>query len=295
MNSAPPETPHFTRRDIFLLAAVILSWGLHPPVMKLGVETVPPVSLNTARFILTALVFLPFAGKISASDLKKLVPVALFFVCGNLIFAYLALAYITSNSFVIIMQVSQPVTILLARFLYGEHFGWKTALGIMVAFSGLLIVFGAPDVIQAPLGAMLAVMAATSWAVGSLSMKRTAHIKPAAFLGYSYLMGVPVALVTTLLLETNQITSFMDAPPLTLGFVLSYQVILMGIMSFVWSLLISRHKAQYVAPFLMLQPIIAVIGSYFLLGESLSWNVALGGLTVLVGIGIVHWRRFVRA
>ena len=121
--------------------------------MKLGVETVTPVSLNVARFALTALLFLPFAGKISLADLRKLVPVALFFVCGNLIFAYLALDRITGSSCVIIIQIGQPVTLMLAWLMFGEKFGLKTAFGILIAFSGLVIVFGAPDIVSAPMGA----------------------------------------------------------------------------------------------------------------------------------------------
>ncbi len=262
--------------------------------MKLGVETVPPVSLNAARFFLTALVFLPFAGKIGLDDLKKLIPVALFFVCGNLILAYLALDRITGNSFVVIIQTAQPVTIILAWLLYGEKFGLKTTLGILIAFSGLLIVFGAPDIVSAPMGAVLTVLAAISWSFGSLAMKRASHIKPAAFLGYSYLMGAPVALAATCLFEEDQIGRFLSADPGTLVFILFYQVIFMGLMTVVWSGLMSRHQAQYITPFLMLQPLIAVVGGYFLLGETLHWNVALGGLTVLAGIGIIHWRAIVK-
>lgn len=281
-------------RDLLLIAIVVISWGFHAPVMKLGVETVPPVSLNTARFLFTALLFLPFAGRISLEDLKKLVPVALFFVCGNLILAYLALDLITANSFVVIQQIAQPITIIAAWLLFDERFGWKTMLGILIAFSGLMIVFGAPDIAAAPLGAVLTILAAASWSLGSLAMKRTAHIRPAAFLGYSYLMGTPVALATTFIMEDNQIDAFIAADPMTIGFILVYQVVLMGFMTLVWSGLMVRHQAQYITPFLMLQPVIAVIGGYFLLGETLSWHVAAGGLTVLAGIGIIHWRRITR-
>lgn len=281
-------------RDLLLIALVVISWGFHVPVMKLGVETVAPISLNTARFFLTAALFLPFAGRISWNDLKKLVPVSLFFVCGNLILAYLALDHITGNSFVIIIQISQPITILLAWLFFKEKFGLPTTVGIIIAFSGLLIVFGAPDVASAPIGAVLTILSAAAWALGSLAMKRTSHIRPAAFLGYSYLMGAPIALAATWLFEDNQIARFLEADPGVIAFVLAYQVILMGLMTFVWSGLIARHEAQYVTPFLMLQPIFAVIGGYFMLGEILTWHVALGGLTVLAGISIIHWRRIVR-
>jgi len=53
----------------------------------------------------------------------------------------------------------------------------------------------------------------------------------------------------------------------------------------------SRNPAQLVTPFLMLQPIFAVIASYFILGEVLNENIFWGGLVVLGGIGIINFRK----
>lgn len=266
-------------------------WAVHAPIMKMGVETVDPISLNTMRFGLTALLFLPFARRISLEDWIKLLPVSLFFVCGNLIFAYLALTHITSNSFVVITQLAQPITLLLAYFLFRERFGLATTFGIILSLSGLIIVFGAPDILASPLGAILAATAALSWSIGSLAMKRTGHIKPASFLAYAYLIGTPIAFTASAMFEDGQIERIIHADKFILGFVLFYQVLIMGAMTLVWSGLMSRNPAQLVTPFLMLQPIFAVIASYFLLGEILNANIFWGGLIVLGGIGIINFRK----
>lgn len=281
-------------RDLFLTLLVVVSWGLHAPIMKLGVVTVEPISLNFVRYFLTALLFLPFAGKISFEDIKKLIPVSIFFVCGNLIFAYLALTHITSNSFVIMIQMAQPITIILAWLAYKEKFGLITSLGIGVSFIGLLIVFGAPDILSSPKGAILTVLAALSWSIGSLCMKRTGHIKPASFLAYAYLMGVPIALAATCIFESSQIERFLIADKAVIGFVVAYQVLLMGIMTFVWRGLMVRNPAQLITPFLMLQPIFGVIGAYYIFGETLNINLIGGGLLVLTGIAIVNYRILVK-
>lgn len=257
----------------------------------MGVQMVEPISLNLVRFIGTGLLFLPFAGRISLSDLIKLIPVSLFFVSGNLICAYIALDYVSSNSFIILVQSAQPFTLVLAWFLFKERFGIYTTAGIIIALSGLIVVFGAPDILSAPFGAFMVLAAAFFWSAGSLAMKRTGHIKPAAFLSYSYLMSIPIALIATYMLEDHQVQSFIDADPLTIGFVLVYQIGLMGIMTFVWSDLMARYPAQYITPFLMLQPIVAIIGSYFMLGEELTREIIMGGIIVLFGIGIINFRR----
>lgn len=280
-----------TRKDLLLTLMVTILWAIHAPIMKLGVQTVDPIALNTMRFALTAMLFLPFARKISWSDLLKLIPVSLFFVCGNLIFAYLALTYITSNSFIVIVQISQPITLLFAYFFFQEKFGLPTTIGILISLCGLIVVFGAPDIASSPKGAILACLAALSWSIGSLMMKRTGHIAPASFLAYAYLIGTFVALTTSALIEDGQIERVINADKSILGFVLAYQVLIMGSMTIVWSGLMSRNPAQLVTPFLMLQPIFAVIASYFILGEVLNENIFWGGLVVLGGIGIINFRK----
>lgn len=259
--------------------------------MKLGVETIHPLALNTLRFSLTALLFLPFAGRITLQDLYKLIPVSLFFVSGNLIFAYLSLSHITSNSFIMIIQVGQPMTLILAYFLFKERFGLLTSMGIGLSFLGLFLVFGAPDILSSPKGAIFAVLATFFWSIGSLAMKRTSNIKPASFLAYAYLIAVPIAALASALFEEGQIERILNANINILSFVLAYQVIIMGAMTLVWSGLMARNPAQLVTPFLMLQPIVAVVASYYILEESLNSNILWGGIITLIGIGIINVRK----
>jgi O-acetylserine/cysteine efflux transporter len=169
-----------------------------------------------------------------------------------------------------------------------------TAIGIGIALAGLIVVFGAPDVTSAPFGAFMVLAATFFWSAGSLAMKRTGHIKPAAFLAYAYLISIPVAGLATAMLEDNQVQHFIDADIYKISFVVVYQVILMGIMTFVWSGLISRYPAEYVTPFMMLQPLVAVVGSYFMLGETLTIEVLLGGFIALFGVGLINIRRLKR-
>ena len=270
---------------------VVITWGLHAPIMKLGVEEVGPLLMSSLRFCFTGLLLLPFAKKITRTDWIKLIPVSLFFVSGNLMFANLALNQISSNSFIIIIQIAQPITLVCAYFFFKEQFGWLTSLGIFISVIGLIVVFGAPDILKFPMGAGLAILAAISWSIGSLAMKRTGHIDPASFLSYAYLMAAPIALISTLLFEDNHIERIGNADKSTLSFVLLYQIIIMAAMTFVWSGLMVRNPAQYVTPFMMLQPLFAVIGSYYIFAETLNKNVLIGGLIILCGIGIIHFRK----
>lgn len=282
-------------RDLTLMLIVVLTWGFHVPVIRFGVLMVEPFSLNFVRFVGTAFLFLPFAERISFDDLKKIFPVSMLFVAGNLMFSYIAMSYITSNSFIMIVQLVQPFTLIMAWFFFKERFGLITCTGIILSLSGLAVVFGTPDIATSPMGAFFAIIAALCWSGGSIAMKRTGHLKPATFLAYAYLFSIPIAFLGTAIFEDNQIQHFIDANPYEIGFVIIYQVVLMGIMTFVWSGLIARNPAQYVTPFLMLQPIVAIIGSYFLLQETLTQEVLIGGLIVLAGVGIINMQKIKKA
>ena len=280
-------------RDYFLIFLIVVLWGIHAPIIKLGIEEIEPFLLNFIRFFLTAMGLICIAGKINLADIKKLIPVSLLFVCGNLMFAYIALDIITSNSFVIIIQIAQPITILCAYVLFGEKFGLYTVFGILVSFIGLIIIFGAPDIVQHPIGAFLAVLAALSWSLGSLAMKNTGHIPPVKFLCYSYLLASPIALGATLYFEEDHLNVIKTADSIILSFVVFYQVVIMGFMTFVWAGLMARNQAQLVTPFLMAQPIFAVIASYYLLGETLNKNIILGGTIIMIGIAVINFRKIV--
>lgn len=283
-----------SKRDLLLVLAVTVSWGIHTPIIRLGVLELDPFLLAFLRFALTGLIFLPFARRPAGKEWKDLFFVGVFFLIGNLGFGYLSLSYITANSQIVILQVAQPITLILAWVLFREKFGLWTTAGIAVAFSGLILVFGAPDILASPIGAFYAILGALFWSLGSVWMKKTGGIPPLTFLAYANLMMAPFMLGLTLIFESGQIDTVINARPGVVAFVLCYQVLLMGLMMMVWGGLMSRNPAQIVTPFLMLQPVFAVIASNLLLGETLDMKVFLGGLTVLAGIGLINWRAIVK-
>ena len=281
------------RRDLYLIAIIILTWGFHAPIMKLGVTLVPPVSLNVVRFFGTFLLFLPFATlPKTKSDWIILIKIALFFNCGNLMFAYMALDTITSNSFIFIIMTAIPFSILIERIFLKTKFGLYTSIGILVCFIGLAIAFGAPDLSSSPIGTIFAILAALFWSIGSFFMKKASHINLPTFLSMTCLIATPIALVTSYFRESGQIEAFL-APeaPIQLIFVILYQVGLMSVMMFTWKGLIARNPAQFVMPFLMLQPLVGVAGASLLLDEELSARTLYGGLFIMSGLSLIHWRK----
>jgi O-acetylserine/cysteine efflux transporter len=51
----------------------------------------------------------------------------------------------------------------------------------------------------------------------------------------------------------------------------------------------SRYRVNQVSPFLLLTPVVAVIGSMLLLGERPTLTTFLGGAVVLLGVALSTW------
>jgi O-acetylserine/cysteine efflux transporter len=139
------------QKSILPLLALIVSsmlWGLNPPFIKLGVETIPPVIFLSMRFLLASLIMLPFAIKtwqpLKAKEMYLLILGSVMFVSVASLALNLGLARTNSiNAGVLSLLGPLLLCILSVQFLK-EKLSAKTLIGIMVAFAGSLVIIGRP-------------------------------------------------------------------------------------------------------------------------------------------------------
>ena len=204
---------------------------------------------------------------------------------------YQALSYINSSSYVVLAMLAMPITIILSALFLGERFGVFTTVGIIVAFAGLIVAFGFPDIQSYPVGAVLSIITAFLWACGSLLMKRTHHIPKATFTFYFFLFALPFVFPLAIVTEGNIIKAMGQSNGITLASSLFYQVVVMGVMVAIWGKLIGENRAEFVTPFLLLQiPVAAIFGAW-LLGETIGETFILSSFLIVLGIGIIHARK----
>lgn len=284
----------FSRRDWLLIALVILTWGANASAIKVGTNEISPYTLVFLRGLLTSLLFLPFVKKISWRDFGNLGLVSLTFFTLHYSIMYLAIDSINSNSFVVLVMLAMPFSIILSSIFLGEKIGRWTWLGLSICFAGLVVAFGIPDVAQYPLGAFLCIVTAILWAIGSLLMKRTKHIPLMTFTFYTFAMATPFLFLSAYIANGFAMFDFTAVDKIALSFSVFYQVIVMGIMASVWGYLIGNHRAEHVTPFLLLQVPVAAISGYFVLSESITIEFVLSGLLILGGVGLIHYRRLIK-
>lgn len=282
------------RKDIILAALVIISWGVHLPVIKIGTHELSGLWLLTLRLTLTGLFFLPFCKNLSREQLKHMALFSLFFYVGNLGCLFVALKLLPSATVALLIQMQVPFAMIIGWLLYKERIGWKTFSGLAISFIGLFLIFGSPDITSIP-GLILTMCCCMSWAIGSARLRYIKEVDMPTMMAYSCLLSAPITFVMTLIFESNQIQQLMTADWTKLSLVFVYQIVLMSLASYIWKQLLSRNPVQYVTSFALLQPIAGVVSAHFLLGEVLSSAAKTGGFLALIGVAIIIFRKIEKA
>lgn len=288
------RTAHLPLAHVLLALAVAAVWGSNFVVIKVALAHLPPLLFAGLRF---AFAFFP-----AALFLKRpLVPWTSLAAYGLLIgvgqfgLLYIALKHDISpglGSLVVQMQVFFTVA-LAARFT-GERVHLYQGLSLLLAAAGLGVIalHGGRD--ATPLGLVLTVLAALSWAGGNVVAKASKTTDVLAYVVWASLFAVPPLFALSLVFEgwPAIATGLHSADAVTWAAVL-YQSVGNTLFGYgLWAWLLARHPAATVSPFSLLVPVVGMSASALLIGEAIpSWKIA-AGLLVLAGLALnLAWPR----
>ena len=126
-------------QDIFLVLFMNLAFGASFISAKIGVLEFPPFLFTSMRFLIIALILLPFL-KIHKSQMFNIMLISIFGGALHFSFFYLALDNSTHiSSVAILLQLATPFSTILSVIFLGEIIKWRRMLGIFLAFSGVVI------------------------------------------------------------------------------------------------------------------------------------------------------------
>ena len=128
------------RRDFALLLFVCVVWALNFLMSALALREIPPFTFTLLRFVVLLLALVAFMRVPPHDQWRRLAAVSL--LVGVLHFGLSFLALRLSgdlSSPAIVMQSYIPLTALLAWWVLGERFAWRTGLAIAVSFGGVLV------------------------------------------------------------------------------------------------------------------------------------------------------------
>lgn len=277
-------------RDWSLFAMVMLIWGVNFAVTKVGLVQFPPLVMLALRFGIVATLLLPF---VAAPQRRWREILLLSFTLGALHFAlmYNGLAAIDASTAAIAIQLQVPFAAVLAAFYFGDRLGWRRALGLLIAFAGVVVIAGEPR-LEGRYGALLMVIgAALVWAISNVQVKKVSELSPWCVSAWMSLFAVPQLLLLSWLTEAGQWQALQQADWIGWGAVLYNALAVMLVGYGVWYRLLQRYDMNQAMPITLMVPLIGVASGVLLLGEPFTWSILIGGLLTVGGVGIVVLRR----
>ncbi|MBS1116904.1 MAG: DMT(drug/metabolite transporter) superfamily permease [candidate division NC10 bacterium] len=275
------DSPHtFPPTLIWLLIGLTLGWGFNWPMMKLAVTEMAPMRFRTLCLVagVAGLFAVARTGgqrlAVPAGQWPRLIAMALFNICGWNICAIYGVSLMASGRAAILGYTMPVWSVPLSVWMLGEPFTRRRALGVALGLSGMLFLLGGEiqAVGRSPLGALCMLGAASTWAVGTVIMKRWPVDLPVSSLtAWQMVIGLGPILAIALFAERGPFNPFALSTGPLLG-VLFNLVVAFNFCYWAWT------KIAMVAPLsvsslsVMMIPVVGVFSGFLVLGEVPRWS-----------------------
>ena len=274
-------------RDILLAlcAPLLLVFGF--AIAKPAMQQFPPFLLMGLRFTIAALVLIwwfPIPKKL----LKDIFIVSL--IGGTLSYGlvYMGLDRVDASSSILLVHTEVPFGVIIAYFLFKEKPTLRSVVGMIIAFIGLFILLGAPNLEGKLIGVLLLLSGAFTWSLGMVMAKPISKkIGGFAIVAWISLFCGPLLLLGSFIFDGNTINYFLSADLTGWSTVVFLGLIMQPIAYGTWYHVMGRHPVHKVMPVMLLLPLTGLSTAIFLLGEEPTKQVFIGGAIILAGIGMI--------
>jgi O-acetylserine/cysteine efflux transporter len=289
-NVFPPTMRDMSPRDRLLALLVAVCWGLNFPATALALQHFPPLFMVALRFTLVAVPTVLFIPR-PAVQLRWLIGTGLGIGVLQFAFLYLGMAAgMPSGLASLVLQASAPFTVLLAGVFLHERISARQAVGILVAVAGLAAIALHRGQSAALLPVVLTLCGALGWAIGNVCSRRAQAPQPLHLtLWMSVVPPLPMLAVALLVEGPTRIAASLTTALTPAGWSsvvgLVYIVLIATVLGYgLWNRLLGTYPSSAVAPFSMLVPVIGVLSSWLLFGETVDAVELAAGMAVIGGV-----------
>lgn len=285
-------------RHFLLALAVVAVWGTNFVVIKLALGQMPPLLFAVLRFGLVLIPGLFFFTRPTVG-LGNLALYGLLIGVGQFGVLYVAMnGHISPGLASLVIQTQVFFTIALAMRLAGERVRVFQWVALLLALAGIVVIILHTDGNTTPLGLLLTLVAALSWAGGNIAAKQGAPANILAYVVWSSAFALPPLIALSLFFEGwEAISAALQAADAATWAAVAYQSWGNSLFGFAaWGWLLARHPAATITPMALLVPVFGMSTSALWLGESLPpWKLTAAAL-VLAGLALnLLWPRLRKA
>ncbi|HCX00011.1 MULTISPECIES: DMT family transporter [Pantoea] len=271
-------------RHFFLVLMVVSIWAFNNVAVKWGLLELPPLFLTWMRFVVVAIVLIPFC-RITRQQLPWLLALAFTFGFMHFSLLFVGMRYTDAGTGAIVVQLGTPVAMLLAMVVLKERLKAIQLVGIAISLSGVAVLSGSPTI---PAWWVLVILlcSATGWAVSNLIVKKSPPIKPLTMTGWIAFLAVPIVGLSSFVMESHQFYALSQA-----GwrgwFGILYSAIASSIVAYtLWYGLLKKYNVNLIMPYSLLTPVLSVLMGIVVLGDSLNSFKIIGASLVICGTAI---------
>lgn len=279
-----------SRRDLALTLLVMLIWGLNFPVAKTVLEEFPPLLLMGLRFTLVAALLVPFV-RVPREKMKGVLIFSVLLGAMHFPLMFTGLAGVDAATASIATQLQVPFSSLLAAVVFRDKLGWRRAVGMAIAFGGVLVIAGEPRLADGVDAVLLIVGASFVFAIANIHVKRMGEIDGFELNGWMALFAAPQLLALSLLLEDGHWDAISSASWIAWAGIVFMAVMVTLISYHLWFPLLRRYDVNQTMPWTLTAPVFGVASSTILLGDPLTPGLIFGGLMTIAGVAIIVIRR----
>jgi O-acetylserine/cysteine efflux transporter len=277
--------------QIFLALIVPITWGFGYALTKIGMDQFTPLLLMSLRFGIAGLILVWFT-KPPWGYMRELFIIALIGSTIQYGFTYYGLKGIDVSTASILVQLEGPILALLSALILKERLGWPRALGMGLAFTGVIVIVGEPRLNDSLDSVALVITGAVFWAIAQIMISRLKSLSGITILAWVAIIATPQMLLISLLIEEGQWESIKTANLVDWSIVFYLSFIMTVIGYSVWYHLLRICDVSKISPFLMLLPVTSIIAGIVLLNEQFTLAMGIGGVLVMTGGAstLIKWR-----
>ncbi|MGE5115582.1 MAG: DMT family transporter [Betaproteobacteria bacterium] len=286
---------HLSPRQLAVLVALTLIWGFNWPIMKLGVTAFPPLSFRALSMwlglpvLLAAMRLLRVPLAVPRAQWHELARLTATNMLSWHVLAILAVQALSSGRAAILGYTMPVFSALWGRALFGQRLAPRQAAGVLAAAVGIALLLWHEffNLAGRPLGALMMLVAAAVWALGTQQLRHTSMTVPT--LAIAFWMTVLTTLVMTILAAIVERPQWRAPDAVVWAAIVFNAVAVFGYAQPAWFYLARTLPPVASTLSVMFIPVLGVVAGALWLGETLHWQDFAAIVLMVAAIASVLW------
>jgi drug/metabolite transporter (DMT)-like permease len=287
--------PSLTRRQLWTLITLTLVWGLNWPIMKVGVTGFPPLTFRSLSMLIglpvlgIALVLMKIPFRIPRSHWRELFTLAVFNMFVWHVLVILALPMLSSGRAAILGYTMPIFSAICGVIWFNAPLRARQWLGVAAAGVGVLLLLWneLSHLSGQPVGVLMVLVAASTWAYGTQRLRHTPMPVPTLTIAF-WMTCMTTVLLTVLACVFEQ--DRWQMPAESTQWAILYNAL--GVFAFAQAawLTLARGLPPVASTLsVMFIPVLGVFSGVWWLGEVLHWQDWTAVVLMVAAIASVLW------